>query len=469
MPRPAGSFRMSRFVLAVLGIVAAATPAQATQQRSFVKSTGSDLNNCTLAFPCRSFNAAIAQTLGGGEVVILDTAGYGPMVIDKSIKIIGPSGVYGGISVLGGAGAPPPPTTGVVINAGATDVITLRGLDIAGVPTVAPLPLYGIDIQNAGAVHIEKSSISNFAQTTSACIRLAPTTGTRVYVNDSFLRECRTGIDANGTAVSGDGPGVIVDNTRIERGSATSGPAWGLWVHGNIGVGIRNSVITDQDVGIQMDDISTDGGTVFALSQTQLAGMATGLNVVSAVAGAVPFVNITGSHFVGVDNGIIFSHTAAGTPYIAQLKIADSSFELLPNAGITISTAADARIDVDFVRSQMSFFGTGISAAASGTSQLFLNLRDSTLASGTTLLKTSGTSTTLHATLVRSHLHNSVTAVDHGRGRITMEQTNVSVNQKSLVNNGSPTILSAGNNFIVDNVDPTDGTVYIAPTNVGTK
>src|SRR5512147_1167193 len=147
MPHPAGSFRMSRFVLAlaVVGAVALATPARAAQQRSFVKSTGSDANNCTLTLPCRSFNAAIAQTNPGGEVVILDTAGYGPMVINKAIKIIGPSGVYGGISVLGGLGPPPPPTTGVVINAGATDVITLRGLDIAGVPGAAPLPLYGID------------------------------------------------------------------------------------------------------------------------------------------------------------------------------------------------------------------------------------------------------------------------------------------------------------------------------------
>ena len=49
-------------------------------------------------------------TTPGGELVILDTAGYGPMTIDKSIKVIGPSGVYGGISVLGGLGPPPPPS-----------------------------------------------------------------------------------------------------------------------------------------------------------------------------------------------------------------------------------------------------------------------------------------------------------------------------------------------------------------------
>ena len=99
-------------------------------QRTFVASYGLTANtafNCSLVAPCRSFNAAISVTDPGGEVVILDTAGYGPMTINKSIKIIGPSGVYGGISVLGGVGPPPPPTTGIVINAGDTDVVTLRG------------------------------------------------------------------------------------------------------------------------------------------------------------------------------------------------------------------------------------------------------------------------------------------------------------------------------------------------------
>ena len=156
---------------------------------------GNDANtafNCSLVAPCRSFNVAISVTNPGGEVVILDTAGYGPMTINKSIKIIGPSGVYGGISVLGGGGSASRP--GIVINAGDTDVITLRGLDISGVPGAPPLPLIGIDIQNAGTVHIEKTSISNFTQDTSACINAVSAKPIQVFVNDSFLRECRNGI-----------------------------------------------------------------------------------------------------------------------------------------------------------------------------------------------------------------------------------------------------------------------------------
>ena len=94
--------------------------------------------------------------------------------------------------------------------------------------------------------------------------------------------------------------------------------------------------------------------------------------------------------------------------------------------------------------------------------------RDSTLSNAATLLKTSGTSG-VQATLIRSHLHNSTTAIDHGLGRIRMEQTTVTNNQKSLVNHGSNNIQSAGigptngTNWIVDNIDATDGTVYITP------
>jgi hypothetical protein len=455
--------------IALATLVLAVPASAATFQRTFVASTGLDTNQCRLVDPCRSFNAAIAQTNPGGEVVILDTAGYGPMTINKSIKIIGPSGVYGGISVLGGVGPPPPPTTGVVINAGPTDVITLRGLDIAGVPGTAPLPLYGIDIQSAGTVHIEKSSISNFTEPTGACIRAAPTAPVIVYVDDSFLRECRTGIDANGTALPtpGDNVAVIVDHTQIEHGRAASGATYGVWVHGYAAASIRNSVISIQDVGIQMDNLAPNNVSEVLLWQSQILGFGTGLSVNNSNAGSVPMVTITGSQIYGGGDGIVVSHTAAGTTSGGQLKITDSFFERMDNGGITLSTGSDAALGVDLVRSQVSFVGTtAISLTAGGTSGIGFHMRDSTLSNApSALLKTAGTSG-LNVTLIRSHLHNSMTAVDHGLGRIRMEETNVSANVKGLVNHGSDKIVSAGNNWIVDNTDAMDGTLYITPIKI---
>jgi len=459
-----------------LAFVLAISPAlAATAQRTFVASHGKDTDPCSLALPCRSFNAAIAQTNPGGEVVILDTAGYGPMVINKSIKVIGPSGVYGGISVLGGPGAPAPPTTGVVINAGPTDVITLRGLDIAGVPGAAPLPLIGIDVQKAGAVHIEKTSISNFTDPAGGCLKAAPTAPVIVYVDDSMLRECRTGINANGTAESASGDLVVfVDNTRIEASSATSGPAYGLWVQGFAAATMRNSVISISNVGIQFNNIATNGNPILVLSQTQVLGGNTCLNVDNTSAGGVPEVYIDGSQFLGCDDGIVVSNTATGTPFGAQLKITDSKFEHLNNSGITVSAGSDAGVNVDLVRSILSFANnTGISLAAGGTSIIKLNMRDTTLSNAPTLLKTSGTSG-IQATLIRSHLHDSGTAVDHGLGKIRMEQTTVTNNANSLVNHGSGIIVSAGigtagTNFLDNNADSTPGTVYFTPTVIQMK
>jgi len=99
--------------------------ANAAQQRSFVASGGNDAANCQLVTPCRSFNTAIANTIAGGEVIALDSAGYGPFSITGPITVMAPPGVYAGISVSSG--------DGVTINAGAGDRIVLRGLNIVAV------------------------------------------------------------------------------------------------------------------------------------------------------------------------------------------------------------------------------------------------------------------------------------------------------------------------------------------------
>ena len=99
------------------------TGAAMTAQRTFVASTGSDVDPCSIAAPCRGFARAITQTSAGGEVVVLDSAGYGSVTVTKSVSIIAPAGIYAGISVLSG--------DGVTVNApGAT--VVLHGLSING-------------------------------------------------------------------------------------------------------------------------------------------------------------------------------------------------------------------------------------------------------------------------------------------------------------------------------------------------
>ncbi|MEO8674973.1 MAG: right-handed parallel beta-helix repeat-containing protein [Casimicrobiaceae bacterium] len=133
------------FVL--LGATAAAAvagPALAVQ-RTFVASTGVDTNPCTLTSPCRGFAAAVGAVATNGEVVILDSAGYGPVTINQPVTITAPKGVYAGVTVTTG--------TGIAVAAGGGRV-TLRGLTINGqggnigidVQSVAVLELYDVDI-----------------------------------------------------------------------------------------------------------------------------------------------------------------------------------------------------------------------------------------------------------------------------------------------------------------------------------
>src|SRR5712691_4250584 len=93
------------------------------QTRTYVSGTGSDSNPCTASSPCKTFNAALALTIAGGEIFVLNSANYGPLTINKAVTITSEGAVAG---VLATSGA------GITISAGASDVVNLRGLGIDG-------------------------------------------------------------------------------------------------------------------------------------------------------------------------------------------------------------------------------------------------------------------------------------------------------------------------------------------------
>src|SRR5262245_62480867 len=83
-----------------------AAPAQPV--RVFVAAQGSDANPCTFAQPCRTFQHAHDVVAAGGEIDVLDPAGYGALTIGKAISIQGHG--FAGIAVTGFAG--------IAVNAG---------------------------------------------------------------------------------------------------------------------------------------------------------------------------------------------------------------------------------------------------------------------------------------------------------------------------------------------------------------
>lgn len=79
--------------------------AAGSQSRTFVATTGSDANPCTRVAPCRMFSAALLQTASRGEIVALDSGGYGAVVINEAVTIAAAPGVHASISPASGASA----------------------------------------------------------------------------------------------------------------------------------------------------------------------------------------------------------------------------------------------------------------------------------------------------------------------------------------------------------------------------
>jgi hypothetical protein len=120
---------MNRTTVVAAGLTLAAVlfaaPALAQNARTFGSGHGSDANDCKLATPCRTFAAAYALTNAGGEIDVLDPAGYGPLTITRAVSIINDGvGTSALIAPVGGAG--------ITINAGVNDAVSLRGLTIDG-------------------------------------------------------------------------------------------------------------------------------------------------------------------------------------------------------------------------------------------------------------------------------------------------------------------------------------------------
>jgi hypothetical protein len=164
-------------IIVAVGLAFAATlsavPAQA--QRVFVSGTGVDTNPCTFASPCRSFQHAHDVAPAGGEIAVLDTAGYGAVTITKSISIVNPGGVEAGIAVSSGG-------TAVTISAGPTDAVSLRGLTIDGGGRGST----GIVFTGGRSLIIQNCVVRNFQ---SSGIGMSPSGPVSISITNTLVAE----------------------------------------------------------------------------------------------------------------------------------------------------------------------------------------------------------------------------------------------------------------------------------------
>jgi Right handed beta helix region len=293
---------MRRF-LSVIALVVSIVPAAfATNPRSAVSVNGSDANPCTVASPCRSFGAAILVTSTDGEVVALDTAGYGPFTATFPITISSAPGAHAAITATS--------TNGITVNAGSNDRVTLRNLVLIGSPT----GIAGIQQVQAHDLRIINCTIRGFTtgiETNSGHLSVDHSTildsgGYGIFLNsngtiavsgniaDSWVEGSgTTGLSISQLAT------VMVTGTTITR---TGGE--GVFAQANIGTGAIEASVTLEGCTISyaLDGVAADAGGGNNTAKVYLTQNDISYNAFDVVAtGAGQFFTFGNNRFV--ENG----------------------------------------------------------------------------------------------------------------------------------------------------------------------
>jgi hypothetical protein len=279
--------------LLALGVDLGAAQAQS---RVFVAAQGSDLNPCSFALPCRTFQHAHDVVAANGEIDVLDPAGYGSLTITKSISIQGHG--FAGLSVASGG-------NGIEILAGA--VVHLNGLLIEGNGVGA----VGILFQSGRVLVVENCIVRNMSDTGIVVNPFAAITPTLSVSNSYFSSNQFAGISIQ--PISSQGAGVIA---AIERTAFYDTGSSAVRTSAAGGNGAINVAVTDS--------IAANGGTAFlvvsgaghpavdlSLTRTTIAGnsagvVATSANTTVRLSQTTIVANATG-YSIGV-GGTIFSY-----------------------------------------------------------------------------------------------------------------------------------------------------------------
>jgi hypothetical protein len=287
----------NRALQLLLGVALASclhvSTADAQATRTWVSGVGDDANPCSRTAPCKTFPGAISKTAAGGEINCLDPGGFGGVTITKAITI-DCTGTFGSSLVSG--------TNGVVVNAPAGSIITLRGISIFGAGT----GLSGIRFLAGGALHVEHVKVSGFRSATGKGLDFVPSTpNAELHVTDSSFLD-------NGTAAGG--LGILIQPSA--GGSATAvlnrvqmvnnfGNLSVNATSGAVSVTVKDSIASNSTGGIGA--VSTGQTLRLMIDRTILSNNTNALG--SNGAGSAVFI----SNSVLSNNNTAMNFTAPGT------------------------------------------------------------------------------------------------------------------------------------------------------------
>lgn len=276
-------------VLAALSLLLVSASSFAATARSYVASYGSDASaptNCGPTAPCRTFAAAMGVTNAGGEIIVLDSAGYGTLNVTKSISIIAPEGIYAGLVAAPGGTAVSVATAGVVA--------TLRGLNIAGQGAG-----FGISMTAGSELHVERCNVSGFG----SGIGLSIAAAARVTVTQSTFR-------GNDTAIAaGHGANLSISDSRILEnqydGIVLAGGSAGAVTR----IGIADTVITGS---LWCVDNYAAAGTTGTINATRVTASGCDKAFYNEPLGTGT-INVSGSMVTGNNYGFVNTSGTFGT------------------------------------------------------------------------------------------------------------------------------------------------------------
>jgi hypothetical protein len=293
--------KLTNHVLTALAALAAclffASFADAQATRTWVSGVGDDANPCSRTAPCKTFAGAISRTAAKGEINCLDPAGFGSVNITKAITI-DCFGTVGGVLAAS--------VHGIIVNAGATDAVVLRGLDINGVGT----GFDGVRFLAGGSLHVENSVISGMNN------GIVVGAAGDIFIKNTYIRNnASIGIYIAGpsglaraviekSTVENHTYGLVAaSNSRITtRDSVYSGnSSTGVLAQGTgapAEVNVDNCVVTSNGVGLY----SGDQGTIRA-STSVISDNNTGVTFAGSGVAATYLNNkLYGNNFVGSFN-----------------------------------------------------------------------------------------------------------------------------------------------------------------------
>jgi hypothetical protein len=260
--------RLFVFLATVSAFFLHTVPSYAQAARTWVSGVGDDVNPCSRTAPCKTFAGAMSKTASGGEIDVLDPAGFGAVTITKPITIDGGAGQVASVLVSG--------TNAIVIAAGAGNVI-LRNLGINGNGT----GLSGIVLNGAANLVVENCQIFGFASNGIAV--LSPSGTSHVAILNTTLSHNGQG----GIQVKPAGGATTVTVTGVQA------------IHNGFGIGVDTtgggtvSMMVDHTTANENTGAGLQGlgsGTTILMSNSMFSHNDTGWNI-TAPASVSSFVS----------------------------------------------------------------------------------------------------------------------------------------------------------------------------------